>query len=76
VIVVTSTSKKYDYKRENFKECPVCSRIIDYQRDGFYHDTVLNKWMCRDHKLKEILKVIKLKDKELIEFIKDSETDG
>jgi len=64
---------KYDYEKENLKICPVCNKTIDYHIDGFYHDEVLNIWICRDHTLKEILKVVKLKDKELIKFIKESE---
>jgi hypothetical protein len=66
---------KYSYSKENFKICPVCNKTIDYRIHGFYHDKVLNIWICRDHTLEEILKVAKLKDKGLIRFIKKSEID-
>lgn len=67
--------KNYDYEKENFKNCPVCSKTIDYHFDGFYHDQVLNVWICRDHKLEDINKCIKLKDEKLIRFIQDGEAD-
>jgi len=65
----------YDYEKENFKLCPVCGKTIDYHVDGFYHDQVLNIWICRDHKLEEINKIIQLKDEKLIRFIQNGEAD-
>ena len=64
VVMVKKTRqeiKDYDYNKENFKNCPVCPKVINYHIDGFYNDEILNKWICREHKLKEILKVIELK---------------
>lgn len=63
---------KYDYNKENLKVCPICGHVIDYHIDGFYHDTILNVWICRRHELDTILRVVKLKDKGLIKFIKDN----
>lgn len=63
----------YDYEKENYKTCPVCGKTIDYHVDGFYHDKVLNVWICRDHKLKEIEQHIKLQDQETIDFIREKE---
>lgn len=65
--------KDYDYEKENPKVCPVCAAIIDYHTCGFYHDEVLNIWICRDHTLAEIEKVVKLQDKKLIKFIQSCE---
>lgn len=63
----------YNYEKENFKICPVCGKTIDYHIDGFYHDQVLNVWICRDHTLLEISQHIQLKDEGLIEFIAQGE---
>lgn len=63
----------YDYEKENHKTCPVCGKTIDYHVDGFYHDKVLNVWICRDHKLSEIEQHIKLQDQETIDFIREGE---
>ena len=63
----------YDYEKENFKKCPVCGNEIDYHTKGFYHDQVLNVWICRKHKLEEIEQHIKLQDKGTIGFIMASE---
>ena len=63
----------YDYEKENYKTCPVCEIEIDYHVAGFYHDTILNVWICRDHKLQEIEQHIKLKDEKLIRFIQEGE---
>jgi len=64
----------YDYEKENHKTCPVCLKVIDYHFHGFFHDEVLNVWICRDHKLAEILKVIGLRDEKVIRFIISGET--
>lgn len=69
------TRETYDYDLENFKKCPLCNKRIDYHTDGFYHDQILNIWICKDHRLEEINKVIELKDRDLIEFIKAGERD-
>jgi len=69
------TEKAYDYDLENFKRCPLCNKRIDYHIDGFYHDEILNIWICGEHRLEEIKKVIELKDRDLIEFIKAGEKD-
>jgi hypothetical protein len=63
----------YDYEKENFKTCPVCLKVIDYHVDGFFHDKVLNIWICRDHSLADILKVIGLRDPDIVRFILSDE---
>jgi hypothetical protein len=63
----------YDFEKENFKTCPVCLKVIDYHVDGFFHDKVLNIWICRDHSLADILKVIGLRDPDIVRFILSDE---
>ena len=42
----------YDYEKENYKNCPVCNKVIDYHICGFISYPE-NKWVCRDHTSKE-----------------------
>lgn len=76
IVIVEKTTlgnPNYDHEKENFKKCPICKKVIDYHICGFYHDEILNIWICCEHKLEEIQKVVELKDKDLIEFIKAEE---
>jgi len=78
VIVESKTrlkTKRYNYDVENYKTCPLCNKKIDYHTDGFYHDEILNIWICSCHKLGKINKVVELKDMDLIEFIKAGENE-
>jgi hypothetical protein len=68
-----SEYKNYNYEKENGKICPVCSKKLIFQKDEFFHDKILNVWICEGHKLSEIESEIELKDSELIEHIKAKE---
>lgn len=69
------TDRNYDFEKENYKPCPVCGKVIDYHFDGFYYDSVLNVWICRDHPLAEIMAKVELKDMDTMLFIMDKEMD-
>src|SRR6266571_1093187 len=44
---------RYDYEKENYKKCPVCEKVIDYQVDGFIRYKDENVWIHREHTVEE-----------------------
>lgn len=72
-MVTEANRQEYDYEEENTKVCPVCGTTIDYHVAGFFHDKILNIWICRHHTLASILHVVALKDEDAIRFILSGE---
>jgi hypothetical protein len=73
IITETVPNQNYDFDKLKCQICPVCGETSNCQTGRYYHDKILDVWICWNHGLDEIQKHIELKDCNLITYIKAEE---